>query len=158
MTGTFPPCDAETLDKGHGRIERRRIKVSTALNAHLDFPHVRQAWCIERQVTFAKTGSTRTEVVHGITSLPPERATPAQLLALNRGHWQIEALHWVRDVSFDEDRCQVRTGHAPQNLATLRNLVIGLIRRLFDTAKTSIASVLRHFAARPRAALNLFLA
>lgn len=119
---------------------------------------MQQAWRIERQVTFGKTGNTRTEVVHGITSLPPERATPARLLALNRGHWQIEALHWVRDVSFDEDRCQVRTGHAPRNLATLRNLVIGLIRRLFDTGKTSIASVLRHFAARPRAALNLFLA
>ena len=158
ITGTFPPCDAETLDKGHGRVEQRSIRVTQALNAYLDFPHVRQVWRIERRVTTRKSGITRTEVVYGITSLPPERASPADLLVLNRSHWRIEALHWVRDVSFDEDRCQVRTRHAPHNLATLRNLVIGLLRRLFDIRKTSFASAMRYSAARPCTALDLFLA
>jgi hypothetical protein len=50
----------------------------------------------------------------------------AQLQAFRRGHWGIESIHYVRDVTFGEDRSTVRTGHAPQNLAALRNLVIGL--------------------------------
>ena len=68
------------------------------------------------------------EVVYLITSLTAEEAGPARLLALNRAHWGIEnRLHYVRDVSMDEDRCRVRVG--AQALAALRNLVIFLIRR-----------------------------
>ena len=60
----------------------------------------------------SKTGRTRTEQIFCITDLTPEQADPGQLLALNWGHWSIEnRLHWVRDVTFDEDRCQVRKGH-----------------------------------------------
>jgi predicted transposase YbfD/YdcC len=50
----------------------------------------------------------------------------AQFQAARRGHWGIESVHYVRDVTFGEDACTVRTGHGPQNLAALRNLVIGL--------------------------------
>ena len=69
------------------------------------------------------------EVVYGITSLTPQAADAKRLLRINRGHWCIEnRLHWVRDVTFDEDRSQVRTGSAAQAMATLRNLAIGLFR------------------------------
>jgi len=68
-------------------------------------------------------------VVYGVTSLSPAQADPARLLALNRGHWEIEnRLHWVRDVTFDEDRCRIRKGAGPRVMATLRNLVISLLR------------------------------
>jgi hypothetical protein len=79
------------------------------------------------------------------------------LLELNRGHWCIEnRLHWVRDVTFDEDRSQVRKGHGPQVLASLRNFVIAVLRRLVTNARTSLATLLRYFASLPAQALSLF--
>ncbi len=70
-----------------------------------------------------------------------------------RGHWHIEnKSHWVRDVTFGEDRAQVRTGATPQVLATLRTTVIGLLRAAHFT---NIAAAGRYFAARPLAALAL---
>jgi len=153
----FPP-EQTTYDKGHGRIEQRAIRTTTALNAWLDFPHVGQVCQIERRVTSIKTGKQRTERIFCITDLTPEQAGPEQLLALNRGHWRIEnSLHWVRDVIFDEDRCQVRKGHGPQVLACLRNAIIGLLRRVICQSRMSIASATRYFAANPAQALALFL-
>ena len=64
-----------------------------------------------------------------ITSLAPDRAGPKELADLVRGHWGIEnRIHWVRDVTFDEDRSQIRVGNAPRVMATLRNLAIGALR------------------------------
>lgn len=82
---------------------------------------------IERQVTRKKTGKVATEVVYIVTSLDAEEATPAELLALVRGHWQIESQHWIRDMAYDEDRCRIRTGSGARMMATLRNVAIGLI-------------------------------
>jgi len=91
--------------------------------------------------------------VYFITSLPPERADAASLLRFQRGHWQIEnGLHYVRDVTFDEDRSTVRSGGAPQTLAACRNLAMALLRR---SGLTSIASGLPTFAGRPHAAIRL---
>ena len=103
--------------------------------------------------TCRRKGKVSRETSYIVTSLSPDQATPAQLLALTRGHWGIEnRLHWVRDVTFDEDRCQIRTGNAPQVMAALRNLVIGLLR-LCQTR--NIAAVLRALAGSPRRALTL---
>lgn len=124
----FPPPVRE-VSKGHGRSEIRTIQTSTIINDYLDFPYVAQVFKIERVTTNLKNEVTRKEVAYGITSLPPEKADPARLLKLVRGHWYIEnGLHWVRDVTFDEDRSQVRTGAGPRALATLRNLAISLFR------------------------------
>ena len=69
------------------------------------------------------------ETVYGVTSLLPEQASPAQLLAYNRGQWQIEnRLHHMRDMAYDEDRSQVRRGRRPHAMATLRNIAISLLR------------------------------
>jgi hypothetical protein len=93
----------------------------------------------------------RHEVVYGITSLSRERATAAQLLKLWREHWHIEnKLHWVRDVTFDEDRSQVRVGHIPQVMAALRNTAISLLR---VWGAENIAAACRRFAAQPALAL-----
>lgn len=124
----FPP-QATTTDKGHGRLEIRRLWSSIALNTYVAFPHVGQVFCLQREVTALATGTTRGEIVYGVTSLSPAQASPARLLALVRGHWTIEnRLHWVRDVTFDEDRSQIRRGAGPQVMATLRNLAISLLR------------------------------
>lgn len=88
-----------------------------------------QVFCLHRTTTVLATDATRTETVYGVTSLAPGSATPARLLALVRAHWTIEnRLHWVRDVTFDEDRSQVRRGAGPQVMATVRNLAISLLR------------------------------
>ena len=96
---------------------------------YLDFPYAAQAFTIRREVTEMVSQKYRRETVQGLSSLPVERATPACLLALSRGHWTIEnRLHWVRDVTFDEDRSRVRTGAGAQVMASLRNLAISLLR------------------------------
>ena len=105
------------------------------------------------QVITQKTGQERAEVVYGVTSLRPERATPGRVLELVRGHWAIEnKSHWVRDVTFDEDRSQVRCGNIPQVMAALRNTTIGLLRL---AGHTNIAAACRRLAAQPAQALGL---
>lgn len=128
MRTIFPP-EYVTKDKGHGRIEIRKIQTTTILNDYLTFPYVEQV-CRIKRITYNLDGTfLREETAYGITSLSSEKADPARLLKLNRGHWCIEnRLHWVRDVTFDEDRSQVRKGSGPQVMATLRNLAISLFR------------------------------
>jgi len=92
-------------------------------------------------------------VVAGVTSLAPARADAARWLALVRGQWHIEhQSHGVRDVTFDEDRSQVRCGSIPQVMAALRHTVIGLMRW---AGYTNMAAACQRFAAQPRAALRL---
>lgn len=128
----------------HGRIETRRIWCSTALNAYLDFPHVGQTFLIERQVLYKKSGRRTSETALGITSRPPEQATPERLLAINRGHWAIEnRCHYVIDWNYDEDRSRIRTGHGPENMSRLRRFAVGILHH-FSDPKTSIAETMRH--------------
>jgi hypothetical protein len=129
----FPPQQS-TVNKGHGRIERRDIWTSTELNSYVDFPYVRQVFCIKRTTTDLEGNvvagrKTVEEITFGVTSLPVDKASPDRILALNRGHWEIEnRLHHVRDMTYDEDRSQVRKGSRPQAMATMRNLAISLLR------------------------------
>jgi predicted transposase YbfD/YdcC len=109
---------------------------------------------VVRRITRVTHRDLTTEETHYyITSLPPEKATPHRLLELSRGHWGIEnRLHWVRDVTFDEDRCQVRSEAAPQVMAALRNTTIALLRWM---GATNIAAATRTHAAHPSRALAL---
>jgi hypothetical protein len=110
-------------------LEVRQIWTSTELTGYLTFPHAAQVFCIQRDTTEIVTQKDRTETVYGITSLPPQKADPARLLNLSRGHWSIEnRLHYVRDVTFDEDHCCIRKGTGAQVMASLRNLAISLLR------------------------------
>ena len=109
-------------------MEVRSIWASAELSGYLDFPYAAQVFTIRREVTEMVSQKHRCETVHGLSSLPVERATPACLLALSRGHWTIEnRLHWVRDVTFDEDRSCIRTGAGAQVMASIRNLAISLL-------------------------------
>ena len=142
-----------TVDIGHGRIEQRNLTTSKALVGYSDWPGLAQVFELGRPVITLKTTEERVEVVYGVTRLSPERGTPERLLALVRGHWQIEnRSHWVRDVTFDEDRSQVRCGSIPQVMAALRNTTIGLLRW---AGYSNIAAASRRFAAQPELALTL---
>jgi hypothetical protein len=86
------------LDKGHGRLEVRRLWARSELQGYLDFPYAAQVYCLERETTELTTGEFRAETVHGVTSLSAEEADPVRLLSLNRSPWTIENdLHYVRD-------------------------------------------------------------
>jgi predicted transposase YbfD/YdcC len=116
-----------TDDRGHGRTERRTIRTAPADDTL--FPAARQAFRLRRDTGGLDGIWTSKEIVYGITSLPPDLAGPAHLNHYERGHWTVEnKIHWVRDVTFNEDKSQVRTGTAPRSLATFRNLTISTIR------------------------------
>ena len=144
------PGAAQTNKHG-GRVEKRQLWVSDILVGYSDWPFLAQVCRLER--TVARKGETSQEVAYAVTSLSPQEADATQLLTFWRGHWGIEnRVHWVRDVTLGEDRCQVRTGAAPQVMATLRNMIISLIRR---DGKPNIAAALRRHAAHPAEALAL---
>ncbi len=136
----------------------RQIWTTTELNDYLDFPHVGQAFLIKRTTTdlqgnIVKGRRGTQEVCVGITSLAGEDAGPDRVLALNRGHWCIEnRSHHVRDMTFDEDRSQVRKGNRPHALAGFRNLAISLLRL---ANVTNVAAATRHLNRRPEKVLAL---
>jgi predicted transposase YbfD/YdcC len=140
------PVTSDTRDRGHGRHERRTLKV-TAVATGLAFPHAAQAIQIVRRRRPLTSKKWSTETVYAITSLTPAQASPAQLAAALRGHWAIEdRLHWVRDVIYGEDHSQARTASGPRVMATLRNLAISILRL---AGATNIAAALRHHSRRP---------
>jgi predicted transposase YbfD/YdcC len=120
------PVVDETRNRGHGRVELRRLQVATV--AGLGFPHATQAIRITRRVRSLRRRRWRTVTAYAVTNLTAAQAHPARLADWIRGHWGIEALHHLRDVTFAEDACQVRTGTAPRAMASLRNLAIGILR------------------------------
>jgi predicted transposase YbfD/YdcC len=130
---TTPLAESSTTASAttlHGsRIETRAIAVSAAMHGLSDWPGLHQVMKLERTVINKTTGEVRDEIVYGVTSLSPQRATPAPLNELWRKHWTIEnKLHWVRDVTFDEDRSQVCSGNAPQVMAAFRKVAIFALR------------------------------
>jgi len=155
---TLPPAgdrqeSVRTVDVGHGRIETRNLTTSEALGGDSAWPGLAQVFEVGRHGITKKTGTERVEVVYGVTSLRPERATPGRVLELVRGHWALEnKSHWVRDVPFDDDRSQGRCGNIPQVMAALRNTAMGLLRW---AGHTTIAAACRRLAAQPAQALAL---
>jgi predicted transposase YbfD/YdcC len=145
------PPQVTRSNKRGGRVEQRRLWVSDILVGYSDWPYLAQVCRLER--TVARKGETSRELAYAVTSLSPQEANPRQLLTLWRGHWGIEnRVHWVRHVTLDEDRCQIRTGAAPQVMAALRNMTISLLRL---AGKPNIAAALRRHAAHPSEALTL---
>lgn len=129
---------ATTTDKGHGRQERRTLRRTTILTKTQDWAGLKQGFELTRERTIG--GVTTRETVYGITSLSVGEADARRLLALTRGHWEIEnGLHYKRDVTLGEDASRVRRGAAPQVMAALRNSVLHL---LDDTAE-GLAAALR---------------
>jgi len=144
-----------TRDRGHGRVELRTLKVVGV--RHFGFPHTAQVLQVTRKTRQLHTNRWRVVTVYAVTSLPFELARPARLADLLRGHWAIEALHHIRDVTFAEDASQVRTGSGPSVMAALRNLTIGVLCR---AGPTNLAAALRHHARdpqRPLASLGISL-
>jgi len=167
----WTPRQRVVMGDRHGdREERRTLEASTEVVAYLaepeaggteeekigDWPGVGQVCRVVREVEYVsgeRAGQTTREAAFALTSLLPQQADPARLLALWRGHWQIEnGLHYVRDVTLGEDACQVRSGSAPAVFAACRNTTLNLLRR---AGHANIAAALRRYAMYPREALAL---
>lgn len=151
-----PPMDfqsAQTTEKQAGRIEERRITVSSLLNDYLDWPYLGQVFKLERRFTTLATGEVETEVQYGLTSLTAQKASPERLLSIVRSEWGIEnGLHYRRDVTFQEDHTRMTDKKMGQAMAIINNLVIGLINTQgFDNH----AHARRVFNASPAKALEL---
>lgn len=137
---------------GHGRRVTRTIKVVQA-PSWVTFAGATQVAQLRRTTT--RAGKKSVEVVYLITSATSLTAPPTTLAAWVQGHWGIEnQLHWVRDVTFDEDRSQIRTGAAPQVMATIRSAAISLLRL---AGWANIAQALRHHARHPDSTLKLLM-
>ena len=142
-------------EKGHGRIEARRLGALTLPERVLSFEHARQAMRVMRERTDLRTGETTTETVYAITSVTPDRAGPEQLLAWNRGHWAVEnANHYRRDASLGEDASRIRARHAPANNATLNNIALAIV---FHRGFRHVPEANLHFMMRREDALDAIL-
>jgi predicted transposase YbfD/YdcC len=145
VAGSAPPTDfvtASRMEKGHGRLEERRITVSSMLTGYSTWPGLAQVFQLERHVTIG--GESRLEVCYGVTSLPSSVADAARLLHLVRLEWGIEnGLHYRRDVSLAEDAGQLRRGTGPQVMAALNNTVVSLVAQ---QGQRNLAAVQRTFA------------
>jgi predicted transposase YbfD/YdcC len=157
---TKVPVASTSTGRSHGRRTRRTIKVIDVptLPGRPEFAGVAQVAQLRRtRKRTDKNGTTKTtvEVVYLITSAAHHDAPPTVPAAWVKGHWCIEnKLHHVRDVTFDEDRSQVRTGHAPHVMASPRNTAIGILRLIgWDNS----AAALRHHARDPERAITCAL-
>jgi hypothetical protein len=123
-----PDADRDCA-RGHGRREIRTLKI-LSVSTGIGFPNAAQAIQIRRRRRrLDQPKRFTTETVYAVTDLMVHQARPTQLAAWIRGHWPIEnKVHWVRDVTYDEDRSQIRTGTGPQVMAALRNAAIGALR------------------------------
>ncbi|MGI5254293.1 ISAs1 family transposase [Actinacidiphila glaucinigra] len=142
-----------TTSTGHGRRESRSIKTCGIADqlGGIAFPHACLAIRVHRRRRQTGRRESR-ETVYAVTSLDAHQTTPADLATAIRGHWTVEALHHVRDVTFAEDASTVHTGTAPRAMATLRNLAIGLLKIL---GADNIAKTTRAIRDRPERVLPL---
>jgi predicted transposase YbfD/YdcC len=121
------PVGARQENRHGNRREVRELVVSSELNEWAEWPYLGQVG--QLTYTCECTGKISRETSYLITSLTAQEASPGKLLKLMRGHWGIEnRVHYVRDVTFDEDRSQVRCGSGPQAMAALRNTTLGVLR------------------------------
>jgi predicted transposase YbfD/YdcC len=141
--------DHTTKDKpNHGREETRRIWVTTEINEYLTFPHVGQAFKVERITRNRKTGKETQVIAYGITSKSPELATAEQVLRDNRQHWSIEnSCHYILDWNYDEDRCRISKGYGPENMTRLRRFAVGLLK---SKGVSNVSQKMRQLCFSPR--------
>lgn len=146
------PHFVEHTPPDHGRIETRKIWTTSELNDYLDFPHVGQAFVVERHTHEKKSGASSVEIAYGITSKPPDQADPQRVLKINRQHWTIEnSCHYILDWNYDEDRSRIRTGHGPENITRLRRFAIGVIK---SKGARSVAQKMRQLTRNVRLVLD----
>ncbi len=146
------PVAATDDTHGHGRDEHRRFQIVTAPRG-IRWPYAKQVIRITRERLEIATGKASSEIIYAVCSLPFEHAKPAQIAVWIRSHWGIEnSIHWVRDVTYDEDRSRAAVRSGPQVMATMRSTALNL-HRLAGAA--NIAEAIRDTAFHPHRGIHL---
>lgn len=149
LRGTF--TEGRLSDQHGNRVHQWQLRASNLLEGYSNWPGLKQVLKLKREVMNKSNGEVSEETTYAITSLGRHQAGPVELIKIWREHWHIEnRLHWVRDVTYDEDRSQVRSGRIPQVMAAFRNAAISLMRIM---GQSNIAAACRLYAARPALAL-----
>jgi predicted transposase YbfD/YdcC len=144
----------EKINKGHGRIEVRKITVSSQLKDFFDWPYLEQVFKLERRFTEIKSGRIREQALYGFTSLSRDQITATELLTMIRSYWGIEnGLHYRRDVTLQEDRTRMTNGNTGQVMACINNLVLDLL--VGKMRFRYVPSARRYFNAHPTEAFTL---
>jgi predicted transposase YbfD/YdcC len=143
---------AQTINTGHGRIEKRTLTTSSLLNETCDWPGLGQVFKLERDITLVGPQTQRHELVYGLTSITATEAGPNQLLQVVRAHWDQEnGLHYRRDVTLKEDASRFTDWTVAEAMAIINNLVLALLLR---GGKDNAAQERRYYAAHPDTALK----
>ena len=147
-------------DSGHGRLDQREVlasgEVAWLRRRHPDWPDLRGIVCVKaRRLDFADPKAKTVEHTRFyLTSLDPREVGAQRLAELVRGHWGIENnLHWCLDVSFGDDASRVRKDHGPENLALVKRITLGLLKKVDPPARTEAASRRTSLARRRMAAI-----
>lgn len=128
LFSSYFSAPVELTNSGHGREEKRICWVSETLEfvtVAQDWPGLKRVVVVESERIVA--GKTSLEHRFYITS--DAVRTPEQLLEATRAHWGIESMHWMLDVCFNEDSCQVKKDHGPENLSILRRIALNLVKK-----------------------------
>jgi len=142
----LPRQTAETVQKGHGRIEKRCLTSMVDEQGFLDWPGVQQVFMLERRVTDVSSDQMRSETAYGLTSCSPAKADAEQLLRWTQAYWGIEnGLHYRRDVTLGEDETQTTNPRFAEVLSILNNFVVSLTQKL---QLANMASARRQFDAQ----------
>jgi len=140
----FPPDDQVEWDKGHGRLDRRRLKRVTVTPEEIGLCGCWQVIAVrrERLELGRNAGPPTDDIGYYCTSTVAAQANEADLLAAILGHWDASenGTHYRRDVTFGEDACGVSQRGAAQVLATLRNLALGLHELALERGETQALS------------------
>jgi predicted transposase YbfD/YdcC len=147
-------CDYfKKSQKGHGRLEKREIWMSTQLSTFLEKEWTGAAQVYMIRKTVLEKGNKTITIRYGMTNIPREKADAEQILKWRQNHWHIEnRSHYRRDVTLGEDACQVRINRAPEVLAALNGAILALMD--FFGIK-NMAKQIRLYNARPKEALQL---
>jgi predicted transposase YbfD/YdcC len=153
----------EQIEKGHGRIERRRYSVlndSVCIDKEL-WPYVKSIGLVERERMVIKRDADGEIIDENpsfecVTYIMSREMKAEEFACYVRGHWGVEnSLHWVLDDCFREDRCTARKNHAMENLGLLRKILLDLMKLDANTAKMSMRAKQVYYRNDPNAVFKL---
>ena len=135
-------CEYEifsTIEKSHGRIEKRTCYVLNELEFFTDYlaewKGLKKIFAVKREVE--RNGKKTTEISCYLSS---KNTTAENLLSYTRKHWQIESMHHILDVTYDEDRCKLLTQRAQENINIFRKMGVSIHKNYLGDKKQTVKS------------------
>ena len=135
-------CEYEifrTIEKSHGRIEKRTCYVLNEIEFFTDYiadwKGLKKIFAVKREIE--KNGNKTTEISCYLSS---KNTTSEKLLSYTRKHWEIESMHHILDVTYDEDRCKLLKQKAQENINIFRKMGVSVHKNYLKNKKQTIKS------------------